>query len=60
MREPAEKSLARFGKVDVPVNNAGIALYSEVAHKTVSDWDISLKTNLIAPFLLSQILVRKW
>ena len=52
--------MARFGKVDVLVNNAGIALYSEVAHKTVSDWDISLKTNLIAPFLLSQILVRKW
>lgn len=56
VREPAEKALARFGKVDVLVNNAGIALYSEVADKTVSDWDISLKTNLIAPFLLSQIL----
>lgn len=33
VREPAEKALARFGKVDVLVNNAGIALYSEVAHK---------------------------
>lgn len=56
VRKLAEKALLCFGKVDVLVNNAGIALYSDVADKTVSDWDISLKTNLIAPFLLSQIL----
>lgn len=56
VRELAEKALLCFGKVDVLVNNAGIALYSDVAAKTVSDWEISLKTNLIAPFLLSQIL----
>ncbi len=56
VRAMAQQALAEFGKVDVLVNNAGIALYSEVEDKTVADWNLTLQTNLIAPFLLSQIL----
>ncbi|MDD8048002.1 MAG: SDR family oxidoreductase [Thomasclavelia sp.] len=56
VREMVRKSLAEFKKVDVLVNNAGIALYDEVANKTMSDWHQSLQTNLLAPFLLSQLL----
>lgn len=52
----AQEALDTFGKVDVLVNNAGIAPYSEVQDKTVQDWQQTLQTNLIAPFLLSQIL----
>ena len=56
VRAMAQRALVEFGKVDVLVNNAGIALYSEVEGKTVADWNLTLQTNLIAPFLLSQIL----
>lgn len=55
----AAKALETFSKIDVLVNNAGIALYDEVKSKSVENWDVSLKTNLIAPFLLSQILGEK-
>ena len=56
VRAMAQQALTEFGKVDVLVNNAGIALYSEVEDKTVADWNLTLQTNLIAPFLLSRIL----
>lgn len=56
VRALAAQALELFGRVDVLVNNAGVALYSEVAEKTVADWNLTLQTNLVAPFLLSQIL----
>ena len=56
VRSLAEQALGKFGKVDVLVNNAGIALYSEVSEKTSADWALSMQTNLIAPFMLSRIL----
>lgn len=56
VRALAAQALERFGRVDVLVNNAGIALYTEVPDKTVADWNLTLQTNLIAPFLLSQLL----
>lgn len=56
VRSLAEQALSEYGKVDVLVNNAGIALYSEVSEKTTADWTLSMQTNLIAPFMLSRIL----
>lgn len=56
VRALAAHAIATFGKVDVLVNNAGIALYGKVEDKTTADWNVTLQTNLIAPFLLSQIL----
>lgn len=44
----------KFGHIDVLVNNAGIAKDKEFEDRTVEDWDKTLKTNLIAPFIVSK------
>ena len=56
VRELASKALEVFGRVDVLVNNAGIALYDEFQKKTVQGFEQSMQVNLYAPFLLTQIL----
>ncbi len=52
----ADTALKEFGKIDVLINNAGIALYSDFESKTISDFDKSMRVNFYAPFLLTQIL----
>ena len=44
----------RFGRVDVLVNNAGIALIMKAEDTTVDAWRRVLDVNLTGPFLLSQ------
>ena len=51
-RALAEEVLARHGKVDVLVNNAGMMLESGVAEMSLEDWQRTLAVNLTAPFLL--------
>lgn len=52
----AENALNAFGKVDILINNAGIALYSDFNEKSIDDWNKSMQVNLYAPFLLTQLL----
>ena len=52
----AEEALQAFGKVDVLINNAGIALYDDFNNKILSGWETSMQVNVYAPFLLTQIL----
>lgn len=49
-----QQIINKFGKIDVLVNNAGIAIDKEFEDRTVEDWQITLNTNLIAPFLVSK------
>ena len=56
VRGLATAALETFGRVDVLVNNAGIALYGEFADKDIDGWDRSMRVNLYAPFLLTQLL----
>ncbi len=43
-----------FKHIDVLVNNAGIAIDKEFEDRTVEDWNKTLSTNLIGPFVVSK------
>ena len=50
--------IARFGKIDVLINNAGIAIWRPFLELTEDEWDRTLDTNLKSVFLCSQAVVR--
>jgi NAD(P)-dependent dehydrogenase (short-subunit alcohol dehydrogenase family) len=55
----AAQVFARFGRVDVLVNNAGISLICPAEHTSSADYRRVLEVNLIAPFLLARIFGKK-
>jgi NAD(P)-dependent dehydrogenase (short-subunit alcohol dehydrogenase family) len=54
----AKTALARFGRVDTLVNNAGIFTQSLLEDMTVADWDRVLAVNLRGTFLCCRALIR--
>jgi 3-oxoacyl-[acyl-carrier protein] reductase len=46
--------IAEFGKIDVLVNNAGIAIDKEFDERTIEDWRRTLDVNLIGMFTISR------
>ena len=46
--------IEKFQKIDVLVNNAGIAIDKDFEERTVEDWKLTLNTNLIGPFIVSK------
>jgi len=49
-----EEFIQAFGRIDVLVNNAGIAISRPFPEKTVEDWTKTLEVNLIGVFLCAQ------
>src|SRR5262245_1374860 len=47
-----QRTLDRFGRVDILVNNAALALPTRFADITPDEWRAALEVNLTAPFLL--------
>jgi 3-oxoacyl-[acyl-carrier protein] reductase len=57
VRTMADQAMARFGRVDVLVNNAGIFTESLLADMPVEDWDRVVNTNLRGTFLCTRMLI---
>ncbi|MBI5439779.1 MAG: SDR family NAD(P)-dependent oxidoreductase [Deltaproteobacteria bacterium] len=49
-----DAALARFGRVDVLVNNAGVAFLHPVAETPLKRWEAVLKVNLTGAFLCAR------
>jgi NAD(P)-dependent dehydrogenase (short-subunit alcohol dehydrogenase family) len=50
-----ERIVARHGRLDVLVNNAGVDLTVSVDELSTADWDRILAVNLRGPFLMSKL-----
>ena len=48
----------RFGRIDVLANNAGIARFEPFLTHSLQSWDETLRVNLTATFVLSQMVAR--
>ena len=48
------RTLERFGRVDILVNNAALARSTRFGELSADEWRQALEVNLTAPFLLSQ------
>jgi 2-dehydro-3-deoxy-D-gluconate 5-dehydrogenase len=53
------ETIAKFGKVDILINNAGIIRRADAIDFTEKDWDDVLNVNLKTVFFLSQIVARQ-
>ena len=49
-----KQTLARFGRVDILVNNAALPLTTRFEQITADEWRRAMEVNLTAPFLLIQ------
>jgi NAD(P)-dependent dehydrogenase (short-subunit alcohol dehydrogenase family) len=52
--EIAARTLERFGRIDILVNNAALALSTRFEQLSAEEWRRALEVNLTAPFLLTK------
>jgi NAD(P)-dependent dehydrogenase (short-subunit alcohol dehydrogenase family) len=52
--EIVRRTLERFGRVDILVNNAALAQSTRFGELTADEWRMALEVNLTAPFLLTK------
>jgi len=53
-----KKVLEKFGKIDILINNAGIARHSKAEDMSLKDWNDIMNVNLTAVFIMSQVVGR--
>ena len=53
------ETVRRFGRIDIAVNNAGVALHKLALDTTLEDWERLLRINLTGSFLTAQVAARE-
>ncbi len=54
MAAVVQTALARFGRIDVVINNAGYGVFKNVEDITVQEWDNLMATNVKGTFVLTK------
>lgn len=54
VKNMVQEIINKFGRIDVLVNNAGIAIDKKFEDRTVEDWKRTLEVNTIGTFLVSK------
>ncbi len=49
-----DQTMARFGRIDALVNNAGVAVFKPLLQTTAQEWQRVIDVNLTGPFLCTQ------
>ncbi|XP_033762680.1 uncharacterized oxidoreductase SAR2567-like isoform X2 [Pecten maximus] len=57
LRNLVDETVSKFGHIDVLVNNAGSSIYRSIMDTTLDMFDQTVRTNLRAPFYLSQLCI---
>lgn len=57
VRRIVSNTLDRFGRIDVLVNNAGVAVWKPIEETSEQEWDETLDTNLKGSFLFTREVV---
>jgi len=50
----AKQTLERFGRIDILVNSAGVAIHNPISKIREEDWDLTIDVNLKGIFLCTQ------
>lgn len=54
IEEVLDEVIARYGRLDAIVNNAGVDVTLPIQELSVEDWERVLRTNLTGPFLMAK------
>jgi len=54
VNQMVQKTLDKFGRIDVLVNNAGVAVYSQIVDMPLKRFELNIKVNLYGTFLCTR------
>lgn len=53
-----QATVEKFGRIDILVNSAGVSEKGETHDMTIDTWDLTLRTNLDGPFLMTRAVLQ--